>query len=150
MACHVYHCGAALNTSVMLRVALTSLAPSAARPGVPAGTSGGGRQNVIVLFAIDESGIVSGTSSTYAGTCRVCPAAARFSSQYAPCVAVPVHAVARVLSGTVAPANETVVVGAAAVMLPFSWSGELARSAAMAVPETVPTTSPSGWASSAA
>ena len=81
VACHVYHAGAALKTSVMLSVALTSFAPSDARPGVPAGTSGGGRQIVIVLFAIDESGIVSGTSSTNAGTCSVWPAAERFRTQ---------------------------------------------------------------------
>ena len=92
---------------------------------MPAATSGGGRQNVIVLFAIDESGIVSGTSSTYAGTWSVWPAAERFSTQYAPCVAVPVHAVAAVPSATVAPANEIVVVALAATMLPFSGSGRV-------------------------
>src|SRR4051794_16823476 len=99
----MYHAGAALKTSVTLSVALTSLAPSAARPGVPAGTSGGGRQIVIVLFASAESVTVSGTSSTNAGTCRVWPDADRLRIQYAPCTgAAGVQDAASALSGTVA------------------------------------------------
>src|SRR5204863_2971760 len=98
----------------MLSVALTSLAPSDARPGVPTGTSGGGRQIVIVLFAIVESGIVSGTSSTNAGTWSVWPAAERFMIQYAPWVAVPVHTVAAAPTVTVFPAVTNVVAAVAA------------------------------------
>ena len=120
-----------------------------ARPGVPAGTSGGGRQTWIVLFARSESGTVSGTSSTNAGTWSVWPDAVRLRIQKAACVAVPVHCVASADIARDCPPTVSVVVAEAATTVPRSGSVALPRSAAVAVATTVPTCSPSGCARSA-
>ena len=58
-------------------------------------------------------------------------------------------AIAATLSGTCCPDTVTVVVASAATMVPLSGRVAFPRSAARAVADTLPTTSPAGWASRA-
>ena len=68
-----------VNTLVRLSVASNSLMPKPARPGVPAGTSGGPRQSC----SLYEANAVSPptAASTKIGTWIDCPPADRFSKR---------------------------------------------------------------------
>src|SRR5207253_551507 len=68
-------------------VADSSFAPNAARPGVPWGTSGGGRQ--IWSLNCPSACSVPAVATTNTGTSRVCPAAVRWRSHVAATVATP-------------------------------------------------------------
>src|SRR5207237_9272735 len=76
--------------ALVVNSAVITLAPSVARPGVPAGMSDGGRQKTIDADAIAFSGGVVIVSMD-AGTVSGVPAAWRFRAQIAVCVAVPVQ-----------------------------------------------------------
>ena len=75
----------ALNVST----ASTSLMPSGERPGVPAGTSSGGRQNVI--FDVPSACSAPAVRSKNAASSSALPAHVSLKTQYAVCVVVPVH-----------------------------------------------------------
>ena len=80
-------------------VAERSFAPKVARPGVPTGTSGGGRQTTSFAWPAAVSGAAVGT--TYSGTSSVWPAALRWRSQV--CVAVDApHCAAAAAFGAIA------------------------------------------------
>src|SRR5207248_7132811 len=71
------------KTPLTLSAASSSPAPRAARPGVPAGRSGGGRQTVILAAANGASAASAAIGSTKIGTSSVCPAALRTMTQKA-------------------------------------------------------------------
>ena len=75
----------ALNVST----ASTSLMPSGERPGVPTGTSSGGRQNVI--FDVPSACSAPAVRSKNAASSSALPAAVSLNTQYAVWVVVPVH-----------------------------------------------------------
>ena len=81
-----------------LKLTCVSLNPNVARPGVPGGTSGGGRQAWIDAVANAFAGGAV-TLSTKTGSSSVWPAACRIRTQKAVCAAVPVHTVAAAASG---------------------------------------------------
>ena len=97
----------ALNVST----ASTSLIPSGERPGVPAGTSSGGRQNVI--FDVPSACSAPVVMSKNAASSSALPAAVSLNTQYAVCVVVPVHDSASCDSGTGTPLTRAVPVAGA-------------------------------------
>ena len=90
---------ALVKTPFTLKSTCVSLKPKVARPGVPVGTSGGGRQAWIELVANALAPVPTAGESTKTGSSSVCPAACRIRTQNAVCVGVPVHCVAAAASG---------------------------------------------------
>src|SRR2546423_5026191 len=89
-----------------------------ARPGVPAGTSGGGRQATICVDENAAAGPVAASTNT--GSWSSWPAACSTRIQTAPCVAEPVHAVAALEIGTGCPPLVYVPLGSATLTIPVS------------------------------
>src|SRR4051794_11631314 len=80
-----------LTIAVFEKLAERSFAPNVARPGVPAGTSGGGRHTAIFHAATAFSAGVASTGNI--GMSSVCPAAGRWRYHVCPGGAGPRHAV---------------------------------------------------------
>ena len=105
-------------------------APWNARPGVPMGTSGGGRQ-IFRLYA-PSAVAAPDVGFTYSGTASVCPATERLSIQTAAFVpgehasvvcAAGLSVVTVPLSGSVRPVSrESAVASTLPIFVPAAWS----------------------------